>query len=105
MAELQPYFADIVPGDYNYDGPVDAADFTVWRDTAGQTGAGLDADANIDGIVDTEDYDTWKANFGAGSGAGGGNGAPVPEPGTSALAALAVLVGCGGRRRCSVAPG
>ena len=30
-------------GDYNDDGTVDAADYTVWRDSLGQTGSGLAA--------------------------------------------------------------
>ena len=42
--------AAIVPpslaGDYNGDGVVDAADYTVWRDTFGQTGADLAADGD-----------------------------------------------------------
>jgi hypothetical protein len=31
----------VLAGDYNHNGIVDAADYTVWRDTLGQTGAGL----------------------------------------------------------------
>ena len=31
-------------GDYNGNGIVDADDYTVWRDTFGQIGSGLDAD-------------------------------------------------------------
>ena len=27
----------ILPGDYNADGHVDAADYTIWRDTLGQS--------------------------------------------------------------------
>jgi hypothetical protein len=33
-------------GDYNGNGVVDAADYTIWRETLEQTGAGLAADGN-----------------------------------------------------------
>lgn len=51
-------------GDYNHDGMVDAADYTIWQDTKGST-TDLRADGNGDGIVDQHDYDLWKANFNA----------------------------------------
>ncbi len=70
-------------GDYNSNGVVDAADFSVWRDTLGST-TDLRADGSgsvagvPDGVVDQFDYLHWQANFGAvlslGSGAGGGSG-------------------------------
>src|SRR5262249_5761235 len=44
-----------VPGDYNGNGIVDAADFTVWRDTLGST-TDLRADGDSDGIVNQLDY-------------------------------------------------
>jgi len=52
-------------GDYNHSGTVDAADYSVWQDTLGQTVtpfSGADGDGN--GIVDDSDYSVWKANFG-----------------------------------------
>ena len=92
MALLQPYFANPQPGDFNFDGTVDAADYTVWRDAISQTGAGLNADSNHDGIVDELDYATWKANFGASpAGAGSLDSAAVPEPGAVALVTIGVL--------------
>ncbi len=51
-------------GDFNRDGQVDAADYTIWRDTNGST-TDLRADANGDGVVDQADYDAWKAAGGA----------------------------------------
>ncbi len=53
-------------GDYNGNGFVDAADYTVWRDTFGQTASpqGSGADGNSNGMIDEEDYDFWKLNFG-----------------------------------------
>lgn len=51
-------------GDYNGNGTVDAADYTVWRDTLGQVGAGLAADGNASGTIDGGDFDVWRARFG-----------------------------------------
>ena len=52
-----------LPGDYNNDGTVDAADYTVWRDNLGSTQF-LPNDITPD-VVDQSDYDVWFANFGA----------------------------------------
>jgi hypothetical protein len=68
-------------GDYNGDGKVDAADYTVWRDTFGSTTdlrANGDDSGTSQGVVDQADYLTWVQNFGATQGAG--TGASVPEP-------------------------
>ncbi len=48
------------PGDYNLDGVVDGADYTVWRD--GLTA--IAADGDFDGDTDAADYEVWRANFG-----------------------------------------
>jgi hypothetical protein len=53
-----------LPGDFNADGIVGAADYTLWRNTSGST-SDLRADGNGDGIVDALDYAVWKSNFGA----------------------------------------
>ena len=47
-------------GDYNLNGIVDIADYTVWRDTFGLTGSALAADGNADEMVDDLDYHVWK---------------------------------------------
>jgi hypothetical protein len=58
-------------GDYNANGAVDAADFTLWRNTLGQAGPNLPADGSgptfgtPNGIVDQADYTFWRSNFGA----------------------------------------
>ncbi len=51
-------------GDYNLDCVVNLADYTVWRDTLGATGAGLVADGNPDEVIDAQDYMVWKDHFG-----------------------------------------
>jgi hypothetical protein len=58
-----------VPGDYNANGVVDAADFIVWRKSLGQTGVRPAADGTgpsgiPDGVVDQMDYQFWRSNFG-----------------------------------------
>jgi hypothetical protein len=63
----------LLPGDYNDDGIVDAADYTVWRDNLGgdplpgplPEGEGVIGDGNGDGVVDEFDFTVWKSNFGA----------------------------------------
>ncbi len=73
----------VLPGDFNNDGTVDAADYVVWRNTDGtQPG-----------------FDQWRANFGTSLGVGSGSAgyplaasaeplsAPIPEPVSIALAA------------------
>jgi hypothetical protein len=65
---------DVLDGDFNFDGRVNAADYTVWRNRGGSLA----------------DYQLWKTNFGrtlSGSGA-----ASVPEPGSLVLSFFAVLV-------------
>jgi probable HAF family extracellular repeat protein len=72
-------------GDYNDDGYVDAADYTVWRDQVGGD-ALLNRGAGITGPVGTEDYEVWKRNFGESlvSGTGFRSAGPLsttaPEP-------------------------
>jgi len=75
-------------GDFNDDGVVDAADYTVWRDLSGQSG-NLAADANEDDMVDAEDYALSKANFRRTELVGGGALASVPEPSSFVIALLA----------------
>jgi hypothetical protein len=53
-----------LPGDYNHNGVVDAADYIVWRDSLGVTGGQLPADGDGDGIITATDYTVWRSNFG-----------------------------------------
>ena len=100
VATGQAWFDNVavntVPGDYNLNGVVDAADYTVWRDTRGQSGAGLSADGNGDGIVDQLDFQFWQDRFGnpMGSGAGASLNAAVPEPTTLSMLLVGMLTTC-----------
>lgn len=55
-------------GDFNGDGIVNIADYTVWRDNLGATDESA-INGNGDGAngVDAQDYVVWKTNFGMGS--------------------------------------
>jgi alpha-L-fucosidase len=72
----------ILPGDYNNNGMVDAADYTVWRDHLG--GAGPLPNDETPELIDTSDYETWKTHFGAKAGAASSasHGMAMPEPAT-----------------------
>jgi hypothetical protein len=91
-----------LPGDYNENGVVDAADYTVWRDNFGQSFSLPNEDPdNLDGMVTQADYDFWKANFGAELGSGGGAlaNATVPEPASWMLLLLGASCRLGNWRR------
>jgi hypothetical protein len=83
--------SDGLPGDFNDDGAVDAADYTVWRNSVGQIG-NVAADGNEDDVVDDEDYALWKSNYGRieAGGSGSHGVAAIPEPTTGALTLFAV---------------
>ena len=75
-----------VTGDYNQNGTVDAADYTVWRNNLG-SGTALPNDDTAG--VGPDDYARWKINFGnhSGSGSAASGHVAVPEP-----ASLVVLL-------------
>ena len=81
-------------GDYNGDGTVDAADYTVWRD-AMAAGSGTLANDPTPGTVDESDYQYWRAHFGetVGSGVTVGSLTAVPEPAAAALLLVGLIVG------------
>jgi len=68
-----------LPGDFNSDGTVDAADYVVWRKTGGTQAQ----------------FNTWRANFGATAGSGASQssvgGHVVPEPDTIALLIVSIF--------------
>lgn len=78
----------VLSGDYNSDGVVDAADYTVWRNQLGTTTL-PNRDPGATGPVGQFDYLVWKNNFGTTS---TGNATTVPEP-ASLLVGLWVVIG------------
>lgn len=94
-----------IAGDYNADGLVNLADYTVWRDTLGSEAvpAGSGADGDSSGVIDGGDYSEWKSHFGAPSSAAGiARGSTVPEP--AGLLALLLSVGIFGGSRYAILP-
>jgi serralysin len=79
----------VLPGDFNQDGQVDAADYVVWRKNMGSPA----------------EYDEWRTHFGQSSGSAGGGGSNVdssgmaPEPGSLVLTVLGCIMGLVARRR------
>jgi hypothetical protein len=96
------YSLVVAPGDYNTNGVVDAADYTLWRDTLGSTDD-LRADGNGNKSIDAADYAVWKSNFGTTYSNGGGELSTVPEPASGVLLALGLLMV--GRRQCRALSG
>lgn len=88
---------DGVDGDYNEDGVVNLADYTIWRDTLGSS-SDLRADGNNNNQIDAGDYTVWKNNFGAPAAATLAATTAVPEPASLLLFASAVLCVCLRRR-------
>lgn len=68
-----------IPGDFNDNGLVDAADLSIWRENFGSTGmpAYTLGDANANGVADGSDFLVWQRHY---------NAPPTPE----AIAAAAV---------------
>ncbi|MEO0531698.1 MAG: DUF4465 domain-containing protein [Planctomycetota bacterium] len=93
---------EALPGDYNADGVVNAADYTVWRDTldneVDRRGAGADGD--LSGSIDEPDYLVWRDQYGATSIAMSGVSV-VPEPTTATVVVLLLAFSCGGVRHAS----
>jgi hypothetical protein len=89
------YSTGALAGDFNGDGIVDAADYTVWRDNLGAADeSAFAAGTGNGGGINASDYAFWRSNFGStspGALAGGGQGA-VPEPSAIVLLALGAVV-------------
>ena len=80
-----------LPGDFNSDGTVNAADYIDSRKGLGTT-------------YSQADYDTWRVHFGETAASGSAaapasSPAPVPEPSAAVLAFLAVATAAQTRRR------
>ncbi len=89
-----------LPGDYNLDGKVDAADYVLWRKNPGAYGGS------------PAGYDTWRAHFGQTAGSGAARyplgasanslSAAVPEPASFLLAMLPLVSMLSWRRKAKV---
>jgi len=87
----------LLPGDYNNDGTVDAADYVVWRANVGTNN--LLPNNPTPGPIDETEYERWLANFGNSAPGGGGIAlGQVPEPASFYVALLALLTLAAKRR-------
>lgn len=77
-----------VPGDFNGDGMVDAADLAQWQGNFPKSAGGnwTTGDADGDGDVDGADFIVWQTHFGTTA------AAAVPEPGGILIAATGLLL-------------
>jgi hypothetical protein len=93
-----------VPGDYNKNGTVDAADYAVWRDTLGQNvtpGMGADGSGPVgapDGVINAYDYDFWRSRFGKTAPASASSIASTAVPEPASWIVFAVVFVAAGRR-------
>lgn len=91
-----------LPGDFNGDGFVNLADYTVWRDNLGVADESvLHDNGDHTGVVDAGDYDLWKQHFGTSADVSVSTTA-VPEGASWLLLTLLLtLVPCTRRSGCS----
>ena len=85
----------VLPGDYNGDSTVEAADYAVWQDTLGSF-QDLRADGDGNGVVDTSDYNILRKNFGVSSDLATqtnvkNSSAAVPEASAALLTVIGLL--------------
>lgn len=78
-----------LPGDYNSNGVVDAADYVLWRN-----GGPLANQVDDPTQVNAQDYVAWRQRFGNTAGSGVVIGSTVPEPvvGLLLVAGFAMLI-------------
>lgn len=81
---------DILDGDYNDDGNVDSADYSLWRDAFDHAGS---LPNDLSKGIGRDDYTRWALNYGATLPLGV-RGAPVPEPSSLLLLLLAAVAAC-----------
>ena len=84
-------------GDFNNDGYINAADYTIWRDKLGRTGSDIYGDGNRDGIVDALDYQLWANTYQLTNQLPVATSVSVPEP--SSFVAV-VIFALGGLLNC-----
>jgi hypothetical protein len=73
---------NVLPGDYNNNGVVDAADYVLWRKVGASVGT----------------YATWRTNFGrvaSGSGSGLQESLGVPEPSAALICGILLFASLG----------
>ncbi len=83
-----------LPGDYNGDGAVNAADYVLWRNSANTSVVAYSgADGDGSGYIDAADYAVWRSHFGDTLGNSAILSNAVPEPASIYLLFIAVVCG------------
>ena len=89
----------LLPGDFDNDGAVDAADLAVWQNNYGETGnaAYLLGDGDGDGDTDGRDFLVWQRQYGTTAELSALQSSLVPEPSAAiilftAIASLGVRI-------------
>jgi hypothetical protein len=94
--EAAPAPSEQLLGDYSQNDAIDAADYTVWRDTVTAASNSLPNDPTP-GTVDESDFLYWREHFGGSLGSGASDAtsvaAIVPEPSAWQLVVIAFLAG------------
>ncbi len=88
---IVPRMSTELDGDFNNDGVVNAADYTIWRDNVGGDEESLNGNGDGSGTIDAGDYSLWVTQFGQ-SNPSSSAAESVPEP-TSLTMLLALLCG------------
>jgi hypothetical protein len=92
-----PFVTNASIGDYDGNGIVNAADYTVWKNAFGTVNSAVDG--NGDGMVNAADYTIWRDHLGQML-VPPGSAAAVPEPSAVFLLLVGVLLcACHSRRR------
>lgn len=102
LVDVNQYF---IPGDFNNDGVVDAADFTRWRDHLGDASESAISNRG-DGLngVDLDDFEIWKSHFGDTLEVGGAAAQSVPEPAAIASLFSLLVAAIGYCRKVNILP-
>lgn len=86
-------------GDYNNDGFVNAADYSLWRKNVGQPAGTLPND-NTGLPIGVDQYTLWRSNFGVpGAGSGSLLSSSVPEPSSLLILLMGTAAAAVARRR------
>ncbi len=87
-----------IPGDYNFDGTIDAADYIGWRYDYG-VGDTPYADGSRNGLIDGPDYVIWRKNRDQTASVSSIADRAVPEPPTLLMSGVVAFSICLRRRR------